>query len=360
MTKAILVTHSPPNTPSTVNGATHRYLQLLTSLVELRIDVEIFTVGVGEIFDIDLEKLEHKLSSGLGGSGQKTHSSLRNLKLSMSKLGPNDLLIIDQPFVWPHIHSVSTPAKLIYSSHNYESDVSLQLSRIFGFNQEYFLKWRNVHKSELDLLQRSRLVISCSEEDRLKFLSSAHCYVINVPNDFQETEMTHSEKRLSNEWVYVSSDWIANWISLPLLVDPDALIKNNIYLSLVGKCVSALEQDYRGRDWLKACGSSIRRIGPVDSSDLDRILRESYGTLIPILLGGGSNLKLAEALKYRHRIISTSFGVRGRSELTNVKLANSRETFSQYLSKAESLLPAFEKSCVGSTMQGAFNFALNT
>ncbi len=355
MINAIVVTHSPPNSPSKINGATLRFQQLLASLNKSSINSLVFTIGSGLDFDIDLGELS---KSSLDRPSNKSLTNLDRLKKSITSLNKEDLLIIDQPFIWQYIFDTKSHSKVIYSSHNHESDVQLQLARLFGFAGKQYSRWKEVHEWETKLVQRSDMIICCTIEDLRKYQIDCVCPVVSVPNVIESAFAPDIQHRSSTDWVYVSSDWIANWIALPLLIDPSVLHKHGIKLKLVGKCISALENDHFGNKWVQDCGGSIVKVGIVDAQELSEILNHSYGSIIPILLGGGSNLKLAEALAYKHRVITTSFGARGRGYIENLNLANSRQAFSDFFSKASDLNIAVEDCSHYHTMDEAVSAVL--
>ena len=77
--------------------------------------------------------------------------------------------------------------------------------------------------------------------------------------------------------------------------------------------------------------------GELSSSSLRALLYESEIILLPILNGGGSNLKTAEAIISRKKIVATKYAFRGYEKyltLPNIYIANSPKGFEAALNKA--------------------------
>jgi hypothetical protein len=68
--------------------------------------------------------------------------------------------------------------------------------------------------------------------------------------------------------------------------------------------------------------SRCEYLGRVSQEHLDGILAQSKVILLPILTGGGSNLKTAEALVSGKTILSTSLAFRGYDEFRNFPTVN--------------------------------------
>ncbi|MEO1942357.1 MAG: glycosyltransferase, partial [Campylobacterales bacterium] len=93
--------------------------------------------------------------------------------------------------------------------------------------------------------------------------------------------------------------------------------------------------------WKRYLEGRLITPGFISEEELTALYLLSNGVLIPILHGGGSNLKTAEALYFNRPIISTKFGLRGVSgeELAGIPVEVT-ETPEQFQWKIRQLLEA--------------------
>jgi len=336
--KALIITHAPPLKSDVLNGATFRLIALQKALGELEIETETLSIGSSDSFDIKLRKSDLGILGVSDLSDRFSDSDLQRLKLSLSRYKCSDLIIMDQPFAWSRIKDLITDQKVIYISHNHETNTYFQVLRSWKFDTKTFHLWRRIAKNEIDLVRHSMGIITCSADDAIAYLKVGASQALHVPIENAKTPIQNSGKEShDNSWVFVSSEWQMNWLGLIQLVNPTSLMENGIQLKIVGRCLEAMEGFPAGNDWLKRASGGVQRIGKVENEELTNIMLESYGSIVPVLLGGGANYKLWEALQYQHRIISTSFGLRGYPKISNINIADSSSQFDSFWRNAASL-----------------------
>jgi glycosyltransferase involved in cell wall biosynthesis len=80
-----------------------------------------------------------------------------------------------------------------------------------------------------------------------------------------------------------------------------------------------------------------KAVGVVGEERLQRYIRETDVVVLPIRSGGGSNLKTAEALYARKKIVATSFSFRGFEAFRHfpgVHVADNPDSFERAMLKA--------------------------
>ena len=329
--KALVITHAPPAKSEVLNGATFRLIALKKALQELGIEIETISIGSSDCFDINLSPSELGILGVADVSDRFDKSDLLLLKSSLSKYKSSDLVVMDQPFAWTKIKELLSNQKVIYISHNHETNTYFQILRSWQFDRKTFRSWKRIADNEVDLVKSSLGIITCSIEDANTYMSAGATRAFHVPIENARSPIQKiTTEAPDNSWVFVSSEWQMNWMGLIHLVDPKSLNKHGIELKIVGRCLEAIERHPAGKVWLDRAGSNVLRIGKVENDELHKIMLESYGSIVPVLLGGGANYKLWEALQYRHRIISTSFGLRGYPKIVNVNVADSASQFDSF------------------------------
>ena len=328
MKSAWVISTSPGKNTRSINGATHRTESILTAIADAGYEALKTSFGVGEDFDIQIPSMGYGLFNVARFSDNLKLIQNEKLRKIANSLKEGDVVVIDQPFLWPIIECLIGERKVLYIAHNYESHAYFQMLRLTGFESESLDNWKRIKNIEEDLMRRASAVICLSELDH-KAMTRFSDKVIIVPTESMLKEVRTNAN--PNDWTFVSSNWPANWLGIIYLLDPNVLQSEKIKLRIVGSCLEAIKNDAHGSNWIRECGESIEEIGVVSSRDLDDILKTTYGSIIPVLMGGGANFKIAEAMSYRHRIISTTFGARGYRNAEGVQIADCRGRFSELL-----------------------------
>ena len=241
---------------------------------------------------------------------------------------------LEQPFLGPLVlrylqETGSSHPKIIYSSHNIESALKLDL---LGKVEVEQADRQAVHDSimsiETELCRHSSLIISCTDHDASWLRRHSGCPAIVIPNGVdrpvqsepwmaaQIRDMFGGEPFL----LCVGSSHIPNiqgFIDL-LLTDGAYFLPSRHALALCGGMATEVVQS--GAYGRYSAGHS-RRIVPfpkLNDAMLDALKASCHGILLPILTGGGSNLKTAEAIAAGCHIVGTPKSFRGFSEYEGI------------------------------------------
>lgn len=200
---------------------------------------------------------------------------------------------------------------IVYRAHNVESDLWLQmikkephLIKKWVFKLEHCL----FKAVEQKVVNRSQLVLTVSDVDRLRFLnlmnpSKIETFPIGI--SFLNTPLEFPTESTQINLLFVGRlDWLPNKEGLQWFLKcvwPELDKNINFHLDIVGSGES---------EWLNSYSSEriqIHRNVP----ELKPFYKVAHLTLIPLFLGSGTRVKAIEASSLGRSFISTQLGVEG-------------------------------------------------
>ena len=204
-------------------------------------------------------------------------------------------------------------ARIVYSSHNVESNLQAQVWR--ANNQ-----WSNIaerlvdeiRELEISAARRADISWATSEHDAA-FLRTAGAHrVVVVPNGVAPLACIDPEAVIpkARYLLFVGSSHVpnvvglSNWLAAPLTDMPTGCA-----LVLAGSVGAAIRRDPRFAEDITQ--GRLVDAGVVSRSQLDQLIRHAHGLVLPVGIGGGTNLKTAEALVSGRPLIVTSASMRG-------------------------------------------------
>jgi len=176
---------------------------------------------------------------------------------------------------------------------------------------------------EADMAQRFQCVFACSEDDRvlLNRITSGLIPIHVVPNGV-DTEYFQPQKDNAADQedalVFTGSmDWLPNDDGityfcrdiLPLIWQA----KNKVKMYVVGKNPSAAVKELAAKD------SRVIITGRVD--DVRPYIERSKIFIVPLRIGGGTRLKILEAMSMHKAVVSTTIGAEGIQYTRDVNIA---------------------------------------
>lgn len=200
----------------------------------------------------------------------------------------------------------------------------------------YTAQSRKMNHFEADMAQKFSCAFTCSIDDRilLNKITNGLAPIYVVPNGvdtqyFQPNNNEHMEDAL----VFTGSmDWLPNNDAityfcceiLPLIWKRNA----NIKLYVVGKSPSAEVKELAKKD------NRVIVTGRVD--DVRPYIEKSKIFIVPLRVGGGTRLKILEAMAMGKAIVSTTIGAEGITYTMdeNILLADTPEEFSAMIVEA--------------------------
>jgi polysaccharide biosynthesis protein PslH len=173
-----------------------------------------------------------------------------------------------------------------------------------------FREWKTMEAAERRYLQKADHVIAVSENDRAAFASFLDPDKLTVTPTGADTEFFQpsGEKETPNSLVFTGSmDWLPNEDGIlyfaneifPLILRqvPD------VTLRIVGRKPSRRLQDLASR------APNIHLTGWVE--DVRPYLAQGAVFIVPLRIGGGTRLKIFEAMSMAKAVVSTSIGAEG-------------------------------------------------
>jgi hypothetical protein len=338
--RVLIFSHTPfSESMQDINGASLRNKTMLDAFKECGYDVDYVSIGRHDSHTFKIHSERHGLIGYAHYKDDITLSQALLIRDILKNVSKDDVVVIDQPFSWLIIREFIGDARVIYSSHNHESDVARQIARVFSFQTEFLDASKLVTLMEEDLLNRSDAVIAVSKADAKEFKTKTASVPFVIPNRLPEL-LDYRPPVLNSTWNFTSSNWPLNWYGLIQLVDPIVIRDAEISLKIIGGAGEGIMNDFRGKKWLADLGSNVQILGKLTPSELHESMRSASGSINPVLMGGGTNFKLIEAARYGHKLITTSFGARGDIQINNLNTATTRKMFNQFLENHLNLLPS--------------------
>jgi glycosyltransferase involved in cell wall biosynthesis len=261
-----------------------------------------------------------------------------------------DVIMLEHPWMWPLIKKREAVASgrihVIYNSQNVEADLKHRILTEAGHSQFDELL-QQVMKLEEDLVQSAAATTVCTAADGDVFTRWGARRIVVANNGAVRREygrlmgILPSALVPDNKYAFaVGSNHPPNLAGLQNYVAP--ALK---YLRPLQRIVVAGGVCEPFRHWLEQQGmlpvmaDRLVLLGAVDEIELNSAIANASVLLLPIPYGGGSNVKTAEALLSRKRIIATDAAMRGFSEFSSlpmVKVIDSERSF------VEALLESFD------------------
>lgn len=238
-----------------------------------------------------------------------------------------DLVHLDMLPLGVFLDEISIP--VVLNEHNVESAL---LKRRCESISNPFVRWyftrqqQRLENFETSVVRRVSQVIACSEEDRmiLQLMAPGQSTSV-VPNgvdtDFYQSPGVHTED--ADSLVFVGGmNWFPNrdavsWFDEAIV---PALIKHNtdIHLDVVGKTVEGMTIQHKPQ---------ITTHGFVN--DTRPYIEKAAVVIVPIRIGGGTRLKVLEAMSMGKALVSTTVGVEGIKvvDRQHVLIADTPEEF---------------------------------
>jgi polysaccharide biosynthesis protein PslH len=185
---------------------------------------------------------------------------------------------------------------------------------------------------EADMAQKFQCVFACSEDDRvlLNRITSGMIPIHVIPNGVDTEFFQPSKPKTGMEDALVftgSMDWLPNDDGityfcqeiLPLVWQS----KSDVKLYVVGKNPSAAVRELAEKD------KRVIITGRVD--DVRPYIERSKVFIVPLRIGGGTRLKILEAMSMEKAVVSTTIGAEGikHTKDVNIALADSPPQFAQ-------------------------------
>lgn len=237
------------------------------------------------------------------------------------------------------VKELGVNVKILYNAHNIEHTMKKDIYESMGLNndsqaQKYLGK---IKKNEEEIVQVSALTFAVSESDADKLLEMGSREVKIVPNAVSNISVNNDkvinwknrfiEDRVNKSILFIGSAHLPNINGFEKLVaDKPGFIDLHTKIYVVGSVCDLLKTKHATDSLIDIVFMDrIKLLGKLPEEDLRALIYISDVALLPILDGGGSNLKTAEAIYYANKIVATDVAMRSFGDFINfpnIKIAN--------------------------------------
>jgi len=270
-----------------------------------------------------------------------------------------DIIQIEQGFAYLGLKAVlrdlGMKPKIIFSSQNIEYLMKKSIYEELGVSSEKIKELVNkTRELEVELCETADLVIAVSEHDADIQRTMGAKSVVVAPNGISKVKVSASQlkywrefknkKKINKIVTFIGSGHPPNWVGFLGMVGLDTtFLTSDSRLILAGGVADYFRDTYERTDNQKFWKRAIA-IGTLSDAKLSGLLSESEVILLPIISGGGSNLKTAEAILSGKKIVSTDYAFRGfekYKELPNIFFADNGADFKKLTSERQSRISFF-------------------
>ncbi len=241
----------------------------------------------------------------------------RYRRLIEQHLPTADILIGAHPWMFPFFPD--SPIPVVYDSQNCESSVKSPL-----LSRTFFGRWlaRRVHETERAAIARSRLVLTCSDEDAREFqrrYGTDPFKLVEAPNGVDcdvicpappeernaaKLSLGFNSRRLA---VFTGSNYVPNLEGAEFILRKLAPAIPAVQFGIVGGVGVMFQERYPD----EKIPDNVRIFGFVEKPLLLKLYRAADFALNPMFQGSGTNIKMLDYMAAGLPIITTPKGARG-------------------------------------------------
>ncbi len=240
-----------------------------------------------------------------------------------------DIIEIVQPFLYIGLKSIleeiNFQGKIIFSSQNIEYPMKKEMLENESFNPEMIEQFVNeIETVEKELAKDADLVIGVSEEDNesLIKLGADERKVILARNGIDKQKADSEMLKYWYEYfnkigvkkiaLFVGSAHPPNWTGFQKMIGSKiGFLNRDERIVLAGSIGEYFEKHYiHGAMEEVLFWKRIASVGRLPEKKLTGLIEHANCLLLPIVEGGGSNLKTAEALLSQKTVVGTSHAFR--------------------------------------------------
>ena len=297
----------------TTTGGRERDLQLARVLAE-SLDVELVVLGAGTPHQPERFRL---VSAGPKPSRLRALLTSWRLPYEVTRHDSRRLRRVVRSRRWSTVQAshaytmrpaLVAGAPVVLDAHNVETEVArsaARLERTRSRRARGAWEARKLERFERALVPRADVVLATSDDDASTLTNFGARELVVIPNGVDTGAIAHRPPGPGSEVLYVGSyDYLPNAAAAGELVT-EVLPRlratvANATLRLVGRQPPVSPTP--DRPWLRVSG---------EVSEVLPFIRQARVTVLPLRAGGGTRLKVLEALAAGLPVVSTRFGVAG-------------------------------------------------
>lgn len=261
------------------------------------------------------------------------------------------IIHIEQPFAYLGLKvllkELGMNPMLIFGSQNIEYPLKERIFKELDVPSEIS---ENLVKQTKDLeyefSQKADIVLAVNQEDARTHKEMGARHVVIVPNgidigeppidEVQYWETFKNKERIQSIAVFIGSGHPPNWDGFLKMVGNDtSFLPEGCKIVIAGGVCDYFNAKFPKSN--NAFWTGVRTVGKLDQTKLEGLLRVSDLTLLPITTERGSNLKTAEAILSRKKIVATDNAFNGFEKFThipNVYIGNDKSQFKDAMIQA--------------------------
>jgi sugar transferase (PEP-CTERM/EpsH1 system associated) len=259
-------------------------------------------------------ELALNLTSSLPYAIKKYESAAMSREISR-RMQSRDVDILVCDFLAPAVNvEESVARKAVLFQHNVEAMIwkrHYEVQTNPAKKAYLYRQWRKMHAFEEAMCRRFDTVVTVSAEDRelmQREYGAARVYDVPTGVDTDFFRPVGSERRIPNSLVFTGSmDWLPNEDAIRYFTEQILpLVKKqlpDVTLTVVGRNPYPALIDLSKQD------VSITVTGRVD--DVRPYIDQAAAYIVPLRIGGGTRLKIYEAMAMEKAIVSTTVGAEG-------------------------------------------------
>lgn len=245
---------------------------------------------------------------------------------------------LEQPYLLPLYREVKkrVPSlKLIYSSQNIEYSMKKDIYERIGFSSSRVQSLVDLVKElEIEAAKEAYFCLAVTESDAsfLRLNSGSDVFVLSNGIDYYSPSLSLNGSG-SYDFLFVGSAHLPNALGFERMIGYDlSFLPPNARVKIVGGVCHLIQDSI---EFLKVKHLSSGRISfhsRLSETALMKEIESAACIILPIIGGGGSNLKTAEALLSLKPIIGTPFAFRGYEGFSNfphIILVDNKQSFQQ-------------------------------
>jgi polysaccharide biosynthesis protein PslH len=245
--------------------------------------------------------------------GRNYDPALRERARALVRDEAYDLVICDTPQMARHVFGLEGPPKVLFQ-HNVEAQILRRHARTDAgrLRSRYMaLQWRKMRRFESECGAHFDAVIAVSEPDREAFEREYGWPFVRAIDTAVDVDLFQPEWRAErpDRVLFVGSmDWMPNQDGVRFFLErvwplvrrarPEATFQ------VVGRNPPPALRQLSGKDGVEVVGTV---------PDVRPYLAEAAVAVVPLLVGGGTRLKIFEAMAMGRAVVSTSLGAEGLS-----------------------------------------------
>jgi glycosyltransferase involved in cell wall biosynthesis len=244
-----------------------------------------------------------------------------------------DVIVCDFIFAAPVIPWELPTPKVLFT-HNVEAMIWMRHCKVASnplWKALCWREWKTMERAERLYLKKSDRVLTVSEEDRkefLQFLEPSKVTVIPTGVDIEYFHLQPGKERKISLVFTGSMDWLPNEDGIVYFVEQVLpLIRRqvpDVSLCVVGRKPSKRLQELSARE------KNVELTGWV--GDVRPYLAQGEVCIVPLRIGGGTRLKIFEAMAMGKAVVATTIGAEGLPVRhgESILLADTPEDFARY------------------------------